>query len=303
MSNVFTVPLHGQIYYDSIKERCYNLIDLNIWDGIDKNQLRQWLNNFSTEEERYFAACVLDCLIFRSEQQTESLFFQLFEKEIPNLIRKKNLQIDANLISRLRQTADPMVRLVSVMRQEDSPIKSASIVARIFKRAHQLNQKYIIKPIEIEAAFRAGVREFIFVDDFLGTGDQFNEVLYQVRHEFKYESLLTQCCVVYAPLVAHFKGVKEVQDVCPYIHIVHAELLDDSNSLFNQCFDDGNNGINAARTFYLDMLKKKGFNLLNDREFGYGNLELTFAFNHAIPDNSLGILHFSENNWIPLIKR
>src|SRR5436190_14170332 len=118
MSKVFTVPLHGQIYYDTIKERCNNLIDLNIWDGIEKIQLRKWLNNFSTEEEKYFAACVLDCLIFRSEQQTESLFFQLFYKEIPNLIRRKNLSVDANLIARLKETPDPKVRLVSVMRQE-----------------------------------------------------------------------------------------------------------------------------------------------------------------------------------------
>ncbi|MBL0745966.1 phosphoribosyltransferase-like protein [Chryseolinea lacunae] len=303
MSNVFTVPLHGQIYYDSIRERCNNLIDLNIWDGIEKNQLRKWLNNFSTDEERYFAACVLDCLIFRSEQQTESLFFQLFYKEIPNLVRRKKLPVDTNLIARLKQVTDPKVRLVSVMRQEDSPIKSASIVARILKRAHQLNQNYIIKPIDIKTAFDSGVREFIFVDDFLGTGDQFNGVLHQVRQEFSYEALLTQCCVIYAPLVAHYKGVKEIQDYCPYIHIIQAELLDDSNSLFNQCFDDGNNGVTTARAFYLDMLRKKGFNLDDDREFGYGNLELTFAFNHAIPDNSLGILHFSENNWNPLINR
>jgi hypothetical protein len=45
------------------------------------------LTNFQTNEERYFAACVLDALIFRSEQQTISLFRHLFLPVIPDLAR------------------------------------------------------------------------------------------------------------------------------------------------------------------------------------------------------------------------
>lgn len=303
MTKKFTVPIHGQTYIDAIKERCFNLIDLKIWDGIEKNQLRQWLNNFKDEEEKYFAACVLDCLIYRSEQQTESLFFQLFYREIPNLIRKKNLPISSNIIERLRSQTEPNIRLVSVMLDKDPPIKSASVVARCLKRAYQLNQKFIMKPVEIKSAYEAGIREFIFIDDFLGTGDQFNSILFEVRQEFKYEDMLKDSIVIYAPLVAHYRGVKEVRDYCPYIHIVQAELLDDTNSLYAQSFDDGVNTADIARQFYLSMLDKKGFTLSDDTKFGYGNLELTYAFGHGIPDNSLGILHFTNNGWNPLINR
>jgi hypothetical protein len=83
----FRVPPDGHLYYEGIVERCHGFINCHIWEGLDKNLLRAWLTNFRTDEEKYFAACVLDALIFRSEKQTISLLRHLFLRVLPDLAR------------------------------------------------------------------------------------------------------------------------------------------------------------------------------------------------------------------------
>ena len=51
------------------------------------------------------------------------------------------------------------------------------------------------------------------------------------------------------------------------------------------------------------MLEDRGVAMVPQHQFGYGNLELTFAFEHAVPDNSLQILHKRAANWVPLFNR
>lgn len=63
----FSVPRDGGLFITDISERCASLIDVGIWEGITRTQLAAWLTNFETDAEKYFAACVLDTLIFRSE--------------------------------------------------------------------------------------------------------------------------------------------------------------------------------------------------------------------------------------------
>lgn len=47
------------------KSQCGKLIEYGIWKGIDSNDLSAWLKNFSTEQEKYFAACIMDWLVYR----------------------------------------------------------------------------------------------------------------------------------------------------------------------------------------------------------------------------------------------
>ena len=56
----FKVPKDGQTFIDQVISRCRNLIYCNIWSGLPVQRLNQWWNNFTTEEEKYFAACLLD---------------------------------------------------------------------------------------------------------------------------------------------------------------------------------------------------------------------------------------------------
>src|SRR5438067_1032212 len=84
---MFMLPRDGQTYHIEIFDRCRELINFDIWGGLHLSRLRSWITNFKTDEEKYFAACILDNLIYRSKAQTINLLEQLFQRVIPDLTR------------------------------------------------------------------------------------------------------------------------------------------------------------------------------------------------------------------------
>lgn len=96
-----------------------------------------------------------------------------------------------------------------------------------------------------------------------------------------------------------------------------------SKSLFHSdcpAFADGHNDVSSARDFYYELLETHGLCDASRQSsgadpkdpslipwahrMGYGNLELLYAFGHAVPDNSLPILWWQRGkNWNPLFNR
>ena len=44
--STFTLPKDGDIFTNSIIERCEHLIDAGIWDGLDAIRLNTWMKNW-----------------------------------------------------------------------------------------------------------------------------------------------------------------------------------------------------------------------------------------------------------------
>jgi hypothetical protein len=304
----FHVPLDGHLYYEDIVDRCHGFINCGIWEGLDRNLLRAWLTNFRSDEERYFAACVLDALIFRSEKQTISLFRHLFLRVIPDLARLEPGHSGAlvDVHQKLKRTefpVEPGIRLVSATKSSDPPSKSSPTLLRHLKRHLQIDERWIIDPAGIPACFSRGVGVFVFIDDLLGTGDQFKQLV-------DGENLLpviTSSYVAYCPLAAHKKGIAALNSAVPLLKIRSVELLDERNEIFDPsagCFDDGINDAGAAESFYYELLESRGIPLASCDRRGYGGLELAYAFQHAVPDNNLPILWWDKSpDWKPLFVR
>jgi hypothetical protein len=294
---MFTLPKDWKIYYNSIRERCRNLIDLKIWGGIEHNQFNLWRKNFQSDEEKYFAACIMDSLVYRSNEQTLSLIHQLLYRNLNNAFRILKIKLD-NFPKILQDpTKDPLIRLVPVIKQEDPVTKSSNEILRFMKRYFQVSEKWIINPWNIEENFNTGTKLIIFIDDFLGTGEQFDEVSTYERlgNYFKKKS------IIYSPLVAHELGIGYLKSQYADLTIVSSEKLEYSkHSFFNNYFIKE---VDKSKEFYLDLLARKGIVFNDNNKFGYGNLELTYAFEHAAPDNSLHILHHRSSNWNPLFNR
>jgi len=106
---------------------------------------------------------------------------------------------------------------------------------------------------------------------------------------------------IYATLLAHENGIKFLENEHPLVKIVQSERLSNSShSFFNNYFAKNEMG---AKSFYTEMIQKRGITLSEGNEYGFGNLELTVAFEHAAPDNSLQILTYRTENWNPLFNR
>jgi hypothetical protein len=270
-------------------------------------RFRRWIANFRSDEEKYFAACVLDALMYRSKDQTLALIKQMLQRTLPDLMRLDPPGVPTPndwyaALSTPAGVADPGVRLVTAVTQTDPPTKSAHHVGRLLKRHFRVSEEWIIKAWEISDHFARGVRSFIFIDDFLGTGDQF-EKFYNAEAIASHAGIYA----AYVPLVAHMTGVSYIKRRLPQIRVASVESLTEAHALFSpssKYFEDGVNGPETARNFYYALLKDRGINLTGPDRGGFGGLELAYVFEHAAPDNCLPILWWRHSpQWIPLFDR
>jgi hypothetical protein len=300
----YQLPKDGAIYSNSIFGRCRDLIGYGVWAGIEPHRLNQWIANFKTAEEVYFAAHVLDAMIYRSQSQTVALMRHLFHRSIPDLARLAGLAPSLRVVFRALQdvSVDPGVRIVPVIPTKGPPTKSGSTIARMLKRHLGLAEKWMMHPSQLLAEVDK-VKAFIFVDDFLGTGDQFSTFL----SETGIDGHLNRSCYIYATLAGHRTGVGRLQHDYPALHLATVELLDRSHALFNDdAGADANNANSAAdsREFYYELLENRAIELDGPDRRGYGHFELAYAFEHAVSDNSLPILWWNKStDWQPLFDR
>ncbi len=302
----FQLPQDGETYIGEIVERCRALVTCRIWSDLHSGRLNTWLNNFDTPEERYFAACLLDSLIYRSAEQTYALIEHLLQRSLVDTIRLNPSPeglID-DFLKLLQNSTDPGIRLVPVSPPDQPTMKSGPLVARIFRRKFDVNNRWFIPPAKIRLYRKKGIRVFIFVDDFLGTGDQFLKTVkaYNLEKELSSDSYF-----IYAPLVAHARGESAVRKKFNSLHISSVERLDDSYDVFRQgstCFSDGINSPKRARRFYYEFLKRKRIVRRERDRCGYKGLGLLYAFEHSTPNATLPILWFpKKTGWAPLFDR
>ena len=302
MSTSFKLPKFGTDYTERIGARCENLIHYHIWEGVNLTKLRQWRRNFDTDEARYFSACLLDSLIYRSESQTIALSRQLFQRSLPDIVRSDPLPIShvSDWLSLLGGNVDPLIRVVPVIGDNDPPTKSGFLIARLLKRALHVNKAWIINPGDIPI-HASSAKVLLFVDDFLGTGNQFTQFVAGLKDycETHY--------VIYAPLTAHDDGIKTIRSKFPNLRIVCGEQLRVSHNVFHPdsgCFDDGTNTPAAALEFQTSLLEKFGITLERECQLGYGGAGLAYSFQHACPDNCLPLFWWSRTPaFTPLFDR
>lgn len=296
----FIVPKDYNVYISQINEKVNNLVKHNIWRGIEKIKLKQWMKNFDSPEELYFAACVLDNLIYRNNAQTESMLYNLISIDIPNLLHKhkpKNVNPYITLFG-FKNSIETNVRLVCVKGEFDGPSKSSHFVARMLKRKMLYAENWMITPDLIKPCMDSGIKCFIFIDDFLGTGSQFEVIADEIELNKKLQ--IPDAFFAYAPLVAHKTGIDFLVTKYPGLKITCVEKLDESNSLFNSAFNDGvNNPINS-REFYTEYIKRKSaISALSSEDlFGFGELALTYVFEEACADNNLPLIYWNRNSSI-----
>lgn len=303
----FAIPRDGMTYVASVRERCESLISSGVWTGLTISRLRRWCKNFQGETELYFAACLLDGLIYRSGVQTRALMEHLFQRSLPDVCRATGALpgIEDNwldLLQRRQGAFDPGIRIVPVIRSSDPPTKSGPLLTRLYRQALNLDERWMIWPWSIQQSRSQGINTFLFVDDFLGTGGQFSEFCDQ----FQLARVLQGATTIYAPLVAHERGIETLKTTAPWVHTCQVELLDKSHCIFSNrspIFQDEINTAEGARAFYFDLLRNRGFRLSKRFAAGWGHMALTYVFQHATPDNCIPLLWHEDANWSQLFSR
>ena len=231
----------------------------------------------------------------------------LFQRPLTDLVRTDICPLGRieDWLERLRGTADPQIRLVAAVKRSDPPHKSAHLVSRLMKRQLAIRPNWVARPWEVATHVARGAQVLVFIDDFLGTGRQFEQLIGLENLDW----IFGKAYVIYAPFVAHESGIKYLTDPSRYptLRVAAAEVLDSRHQLFRPeacVFDDGVNTPDLAKAHYFDLLSRMGIPLSGDDRLGFGGLGLSYCFEHAVPDNNLPLLwHPGNQNWVPLFDR
>jgi hypothetical protein len=299
----FVIPSDGPTYIEQVRSRCHDLIQCGIWSGLHIQKLNQWWSNFSSDTEHYFAACLLDGITYRSDDQTIALMQQLVQRVLPDLGRASGGIVDWQ--ERLHPTLyDSRVRLVPVIPPGSAQAKSAYVILRLFEKRLGVPRRVLAKPEDIETLVASGMEAIVFVDDLLGTGLQF---VNDFAVHYRLGSIAAGTRLIYAPLVAHEDGIAYIRSRLPNVSVASSETLGASHAIFGshgRTFNDGLNSPESAWHLYLNILSTRGIVLDPANQRGFGELELAFFFEHAAPDNCLPIFWWSKAaNWKPLFFR
>ncbi|OAI05295.1 hypothetical protein A1353_00205 [Methylomonas methanica] len=297
-----SLPENSIYFVESVINESRQLIDRGLWD-IRMARFDSWIKQFCGPEEEYFCACLLDQLTFRTTQQFEASLRSLFRSNLNGKIFTEFS--DLELLGKLEERKDQRLRVVPVICESDPPTKSGPLVLRRLQRILQIRQKWMCWPWQAaEMIHKNEVDIIIFVDDFLGSGVQFERFFKQ----WKFHETSEEVSYFYAPVVAHQQGIKHISTKLPFVRVTSAETLNKSHGFFDDAvwnqLGQGCVSANDAKIWYGTFTEHHGIRP-RDMELGVGDLALTFGFSHSTPNNSLPILWYEneQTGWQPILER
>jgi hypothetical protein len=309
------LPKNHYQYYERIIERSKKYIKLGYWSEIDLAILERWLNNFNSEEEKYFSALILDKIIYRNEMTIKSMFSKMFHITLPNILEEKEIYLaEMNLEEWEKTLKNPIeknklpFRFTTITSEKELGDSGSDFMRRL-RKYYLVNRELIIR---IDNDKDNCVNTLIVIDDLIASGEQtktFIEENLPKINEYRY--------VIFMPLMAHVAGVSNVNEKkrnLEYteqlnentIYIKPIELISEENSFFyekdNTKLIDGENTIQEIKDFYTNFIKNK---FKTSEIYGVGSLSLLLMLSSGMPDNTLPIIHeTNENtNWYALYEK
>lgn len=300
----FKAPPGWNQYYNSVISKTRLLIKQGIWEEIDELSLNRWLTNFKTDESKYLSACMLDALSYRSQKMCHSMMRKVLNETVPNYCRHLGVE-NFDTISKWKQQikdGSQLVRFTPVS-ISDGKVKSSSVVVRHFIEANDIPQRCVQQTENLERAIENGTKLIVFLDDFAGSGYQFNKFIKQKDLE-KYKG---QVNFLYTPLAAHQDAINRIESKHPNIKVLPVEILNEQHEFFNECQDgffrgDKTNSVEVAKKFYEDYCSAIFDN--TKYLFGMSSQCLTYSFFLSCPNNNLKALyHEQAPEWKRLLFR
>ena len=280
-----------EVFIRKKKDQCEKLIQFGIWHGVDSNNLGAWLKNFSSLEEKYFACCLLDWLVYRNDEHVVSMLYDLLTKHLHNQWRQDGNPLYSEemnpLVMAREKWKDPGFRYVTAVTKKDKDTKSGYHIARYLNQKLEVSTNWNIKNSEMDEAYQKGVRTFLFVDDIIGTGEQMRGVIRESGlSDYKDVYVYVMVCA------AHQMGIKEIKEEFPYVKVLYAEYVPSDDCVFDQLpFSDiGIESADEFKKWYVDFMESRG--VQESSCLGRGDLGLAYAFESGIPNDSLPILYY-----------
>jgi hypothetical protein len=208
------------------------------------------------------------------------------------------------------------VIITHVTGETPNPTDSGYTFARKARQVLQIQEERILGPDRVLEKLLSGVqRTIVFVDDFVGSGNQFIDTWNREINvggktwaSFRrIAPLVRGAKFFYCPLICTDVGYKRIRQNCPEIILHPAHVL---SRRYNALDPDSLIWPNELKSTACEFIRKASLRAgipdnnggVNDWR-GFKKLGLTLAIGDSVPDATLPIFYWEQNGWKPLIRR
>jgi hypothetical protein len=292
-------------------ERWRYLVEIGVWPKRANFDPIGWMSNFPAEESR-LALRLLEGFTYFSTELVTQMFRSAFLNISQLIVTNKNSHV---LAKNEWASFINSILVVRVTGEIPNDADSGFMFARLAREVLNISEAQIISPQQALEALSTGTAyNVLFVDDFVGSGNQFCETWMRQYNNQRYTFTSFKNVVATFPSVSHFYycpvictelGKNSISQYCPEVQIVpahfygskHSALSSDSEIWREDMRTEGPEFVKTAseRAQIPDLNGSVGC------WQGFHKLGLALAFQHGWPDASLPLFYSTENNWKPLL--
>lgn len=289
--------------------KCDYFVDVRLWPLLDELNPERWLSNFR-EDELEHAVHLLQSFVYYSEEITNALFksaFQSLSKVVCN-----DSDSFLTMVTGWQSFVDTAI-FTHVTGENPRPTDSGYAFARKARQVLSIEDERIVSPDVAMQRVLQRKAPVIFVDDFVGSGDQFIHTWHRpvnlskgYTQTFEAIAALGVADFYYIPVVATQYGLSEIADSCNRINVLPAHVLPPEYS-----------ALHPNSVLWPDHLRPTAYDFIksvseracipdtdgNEDDWrGFHKLGLALAFNHSVPDSTLPLFTWEMNGWKSLIQ-
>ena len=279
--------------------KCEYFSTIGIWPSRVVLDPERWLGNFPKEELEH-ALYLLNAFMYFAP----TLVDQIFNAAIKTVGRLMTRDQWKEFLSSV---------LVTLVTGEDPSVTDSGYLFTRRARSLGIPEKCIISPEEACDEIRGGFSgAVIFVDDFVGSGNQFVETWCRsFRHQddsFVALAPTSQAKFYYCPAFCTQFGLKQINCACPEVTVNPGVFIPDNyGTLAPDSIVWPSRLRSTAEEFLRSASARAGIpdtggNNPEDWR-GFASLGLTIAFENSVPDATLPIIYWEDNGWRPLMRR
>lgn len=306
MADTRITPL--KVNEDFVLAKCSNFVDFQIWPLTANLNPPLWLRNFPSDEQEY-AIHLLNSFMYYSDVLVTHLSRSAFQNVSALLSTPPTfLERQAAWSSFLGS-----VLITYVTGEDPNPTDSGHGYARKIRKLGIDEGKIGAPEKVLERAMHAARADIVFVDDFVGSGQQFIKTWYRkydvLGAATSFASLAAAMPIraFYCPVFCTEYGAGEISRECPTVTLCPANLLSNRYSAFASDSLIWPDSLRAGAEEFIRVASARAGIPDNgggvDDWRGFHKLGLTLAISDSVPDATLPIFYWEQNGWHPLLPR
>jgi hypothetical protein len=298
----------------TVAENWKFFVNAQLWPRAVRFDPKGWLENFDATDQKYAIRLLQGFTYFADE-----LVGALFQGAVQNLsqlvVQNKDNYFSAS--AQWGQFLESAI-VVRVEGRNSSDADSGFIFTRMARDRLGVQEGRILPPSKALEQLRATPRgNVIFVDDFVGSGEQFETTWSKIHQLSDLASASFKSLVgtigsgavgfYYCPLLCTEVGRDRIAASCPLVKVVPAHVLPETYSALSSKSVIWRDDMQLDGPLFIERASvKAGIPFREGQEgcwTGYGSLGLALAFEHGCPDAVLPIFTHQQNGWKPLLKK